>query len=297
MPAGPSSRTEIHLGTTVTLTVVGDADASGAIDRAFHWFRHVESHCSRFDPSSELMQLTRHVGLPVGVSDLLFEAVRFALAVAEQTQGAFDPTVGQTMEARGFNREHRTGGIIRTDIEAPDDVSWRDVDLDAEQRTITLRRPLVLDLGAVAKGLAIDMAVKELLPFRDFAIDAGGDLYLGGRNPNGEKWSIGIRHPRKAGDVIDVLRLSDTAICTSGDYERTQGDEHHIVDPRTGRSAGGSASVTVLAPTAMLADAVATAAFVLGPDEGLDFCESLGLQALIFSTDLTRHETDGLRDE
>ena len=297
MSAGPFSRTEICLGTTVTITVVGDADASGAIDRAFHWCRHVESHCSRFDPSSELMQLTQHVGLPVGVSEVLFEAVRFALAVAEQTRGAFDPTVGQTMEKRGFNREHRSGEIIHTEIEAPGDVSWRDVVCDAEQRTITLKRPLVLDLGAVAKGLAIDMAVKELLPFRDFVIDAGGDLYLGGRNPDGEKWSIGIRHPREAGKVIDVLRLSDTAVCTSGDYERTSGEGHHILDPRTGHSAGGAASVTVVAPTAMLADAVATAAFVLGPDEGLELCESLGFEALIFAADLTRHETDGLRDE
>ena len=297
MSDGPFSRTEICLGTTITISVVGATDAGGAVDRAFWWFREVESRCSRFDTDSELMRLSQHIGTPVGASDLLFEAVRFALAVAEQTDGAFDPTVGRTMEMRGFNREHRTGALISTDIEQPRDVSYRDVVCDAEAKTIMLKRPLVLDLGAVAKGLAIDMATTELQPYRDFAIDAGGDLYLGGRNPDGEPWSVGIRHPREDGKILDVLRVSDKSVCTSGDYERRGNGGHHILDPRTGANASGVISATVIAPTAMLADAVATAAFVLGPEEGLELCDSLGLEALIVTADLTRHETNGLRDQ
>ncbi len=243
------------------------------------------------------MQLTGHVGLAVGVSDLLFEAVRFALAVAEETDGAFDPTVGHAMETRGFNREHRTGAIVESHLTPPRDVSYRDVVCNADGKTVTLLRPLVLDLGAVAKGLAIDMAARELQPFRDFAIDAGGDLYLGGRNPDGELWSVGIRHPRIDGELIDVLRVSDKAVCTSGDYEKRVAAGHHILDPRTGVPAANAASVTVIAPTAMLADAVATAAFVLGPAEGIELCESLGLEGLILTANLERHETNGLRDE
>ena len=243
------------------------------------------------------MQLSRHVGMPVRASDLLFEAVRFALAVAEETDGAFDPTVGRTMETLGFNRDHRTGALVDSNVDTPADVTWRDVECDTERKTVTLRRPLVLDLGAVAKGLAIDMAARELLPFRDFAIDAGGDLYLGGRNPNGEPWSVGIRHPRLDGQLIDVLHVSDKAVCTSGDYERKTAEGHHILDPRTGAAAAGAASATVVAPTAMLADAVATAAFVLGPAAGIELCESLGLEGLIFDANLDRHETNGLRDQ
>ena len=86
-------------------------------------------------------------------------------------------------------------------------------------------------------------------------------------------------------------------MCTSGDYERQTDEGHHILDPRTGTAAAGSASATVIAPTAMLADAVATAAFVLGPSGGIDLCESLGLEGLIFDANLDRHETNGLRDE
>ena len=149
--------------------------------------------------------------------------------------------------------------------------------LDPDRRTITLLRPLTLDLGAVAKGLAVDTAARELEPFKDFAIDAGGDLYLGGLNAQGEPWSVGIRHPRHEGELIARLRVSNQAVCTSGDYERlTPGattahrNEHHILDPRTGASPRGVASATVVASGAMLADALATAAFVLGPEDGIE---------------------------
>lgn len=295
MNTGTASRSEIHLGTMVTISVGDLPGAQAAVDRAFEWFRLVEAHCSRFDPSSELMQLAQQPGTAVVVSDLLFEAVRFAIEMAAHTGGAFDPTIGHAMEGRGFNREHRSGSVVRTEIDAPGDVSYRDVECDADARTITLRRPLILDLGAVAKGLAIDMAARELRRFHNFGVDAGGDLYLGGTNPSGEPWAVGIRHPREDGALIDVLLASDQAVCTSGDYERQTDAGHHIVDPRTGQPADGVASVTVVAPTAMLADAVATAAFVLGPDEGLALCEGLGLEALIVSTKLDRHETPGLR--
>ena len=183
------------------------------------------------------MQLSAHVGVPVPASAILCEAVQFALSVAEDTDGAFDPTVGRRMEARGFNREHRTGQTVRSPFPHDDDVTYRDVHVDPDRRTITLGRPLTLDLGAVAKGLAVDAAARELQPFRDFAIDAGGDLYLGGRNPDGVPWSVGIRHPRLDGQLIDSLRVSDKAVCTSGDYERPAPDdidEHHVLDPRSG---------------------------------------------------------------
>jgi thiamine biosynthesis lipoprotein len=286
--AGTITRSEILLGTVVTISIVGPEGTNGAtsaIERAFQWFRDVEARCSRFDSDSELMTLTRHVGFAVRVSDLLLEAVRFALAVAEETKGAFDPTIGHVMEDRGFNREHRTGEVISTDVDAPIDVTYRDVECDTDARTITLKRPLILDLGAVAKGLAIDMAARELTPYRDFAIDAGGDLYLGGKNADGEAWSVGIRHPRADGQLIDVLRVSDKAVCTSGDYERRGDDGHHILDPKTRTPAGRTASATVVAPTAMLADALPRRLFVMGRMKASN-CESLGVEALIIEGNL-----------
>lgn len=297
-------RTVALMGTVVTIQVVGHgADPQQKIhreetvERAFGWFRQVEEHCTRFDEQSEVMQLAARAGIAVPVSAILFEAVQFALAVAEESGGAFDPTVGCAMESRGFNREYRTGRIIRTDLKPNGAVSYKDVRLDRERKTITLLQPLILDLGAVAKGLAIDLAARKLRPFENFAIDAGGDLYLGGCNPSGEAWSVGIRHPRRENELIDSVRVSNRAVCTSGDYERRSSAEHqghHILDPRTGGSPDGAASVSVVAPTAMLADALSTAAFVLGLAEGMRFLERLGVEGLFVSPTLERRATRGI---
>ena len=287
------------MGTLVTIQVL-DTSGDAAIDRAFGWFHEIEDRCTRFDERSELMQLTSRVGLPVRASAIVFEAVRFALQVADASGGAFDPTVGDRMHARGFNREHRTGATVRGGGAPAADaaaVSYRDVQVDVDRHTITLRRTLTLDLGAVAKGLAIDAAARELQPYVDFGIDAGGDLYLGGSNPEGVAWSVGIRHPRIDGELIDAFRVSNLAVCTSGDYERrspVDPGRHHILDPRSGDSTDAVASVTVIAPGAMLADALATAAFVLGPDAGLDFLRRQGVDGLIVTANLERRETPGL---
>lgn len=288
------------MGTVATVQIVGhrsgDADPVEATERAFAWFHRVEQCCSRFDETSEARQLSRSSGVATRVSPMLFEAVQFALALAEDTDGAFDPTVGHRMEQRGFHRHYRTGEAVSSGIGGVHPVTYRDIELDAAAQTITLRQPLVLDLGAVAKGLAIDMAVRELEPFEHFAVDAGGDLYLGGRNEVDEPWSVGIRHPREDGMLLDVLTVSDAAVCTSGDYERRSdlpGVGHHLMDPRTGVSADRAISATVLASTAMLADGLATAAFVLGPIEGLQLLERHGLDGLIVSQSMERHRTAG----
>jgi FAD:protein FMN transferase len=282
-------RSQVAMGTVVTIQVVS-AGAEAAIERAFGWFHEIEERCSRFDARSELMQLTAQWGVPVRASPILYEALRFALMVAQESGGAFDPAVGHQMEALGYNREHRSGEIVRSPTPSADGVSYRDVELDPERKTVTLRRPLTLDLGAVVKGLAVDMAARELLPFRDFAIDAGGDLYLGGSNPQGAGWSVGIRHPRRDHELIESLRVSNRAVCTSGDYERPD----HILDPRTGDSCRAVASATVVAPGAMLADALATAAFVLGPQEGIELLHRMGVEGLIVTAALDRFETRGL---
>jgi thiamine biosynthesis lipoprotein len=310
-------RTVALMGTFVTIHVVGHVvghveghvaghevgadttERERAVDRALDWFHKIEECCTRFEASSEAMRLATQVGVPVRVSTILFEAVQFALAVAEESEGAFDPTVGYAMESLGFNREYRTGQTIRTLLDSNCSVSYRDVCLGVERQTITLLRPLILDLGAVAKGLAVDLAARELQSFNNFAINAGGDLYLGGCNPTGEPWSIGIRHPRKDGELIDSIRVSNRAVCTSGDYEKraAAGEQgHHILDPRTGSSANAVASVTVIAPTAMLADALATAAFVLGPADGIRLFHRLGVDGLIISPTLELYATRGFRE-
>jgi thiamine biosynthesis lipoprotein len=264
-----------------------------SVQRALAWFDSVERICTRFDRTSEVMQLLDQVGRRVRVSTLLFEVVAFAMDLAEQTDGAFDPTIGASMEQLGFNTNYRTGELIQTPVEA--DVSFRDVKVDRRARTVELRRPLILDLNAVAKGLAIDLAARELEAFADVCVEAGGDLYVRGRNLAGTDWQIGIQHPRAEGLLAHTLDVTDAAVCTSGDYERRAGSgagEAHILDARTHRPVSELASVTVIAPTAMAADGLSTAAMVLGRQRGIAFLEQQGVGGVLIGPDGTTWEVN-----
>jgi thiamine biosynthesis lipoprotein len=308
--------TQLHsfpcMGTVVAFhIVIPDGVAHDAYDtsvqRVREWFARVEQACSRFDEHSELRTACANIGVPVRVSDLLFEATQFALAVADASDGAFDPTVGTAIEGRGFDRDYRTGqqsrfanDHIHPSRRASYRASYRDVELDAANQTITVHAPLLLDLSAVAKGLAIDLATREFRAgssepaIRDFMIDAGGDLYLSGHNASDEPWSVGIRHPRRPGALIATLDVTDIAVCTSGDYERegTNGS-HHLIDARSHSTASALASVTVMAPSAMVADALGTAAFALGPQSGCEFLQAHNVEGLLVTPSLDQLHTRG----
>jgi thiamine biosynthesis lipoprotein len=274
------------MGTGMSIMVVADApeaEVQAAMQRALDWFAAVERACSRFDPASELRRLQDQPGEPIAVSPILFEALRFALALADQTHGVFDPTLGHALEAQGFNRHYVTGESIVTPTPSAGFGTYQDVRLRPSRRTVQLRKPVTLDLGAVAKGLAVDLASRELLPFVHFCVDAGGDLYAHGLNPEGQPWRIGIQDPNDPEALVQVLAVQNQAVCTSGSYEKRtpDGTGHHLLDPRTGQSARGLVSATVIAPTAMAADGLATAAFVLGPKRGLHFLQRQGVEGLL----------------
>jgi len=316
--------TTAAMGTVVSVRVAGGAPSERPqrVQRALAWFAQVESICSRFDANSEVRRLCAHVGTPVPVSALLFEVLQFALAVAAASDGAFDPTLGALGEARGFDRHWQSGlptnapRETRAAHDGQGTHGWRTVVLDARQHTVMLRVPLLLDLGAVAKGLAIDLAARELADCGDFAIDAGGDLYLGGSNSAGEPWSVGLRSPLSPDTVFARLRVRNQSVCTSGDYARASSDgvSTHLIDPATVDAASGDAasgdaasgdaasgdaatraiSATVVAPQAMVADALATAAYIMGPTRGIALLEQQGVQGLIVSADSTHVMTRGM---
>ena len=310
-------RTEVWMDTAVTVECVapeapGEAEACGAAaERAFGWFAAVEAACSRFAAGSELRRLCRRPGEAVPLSPLLLRALQFALEVARDSDGAFDPTVGAHLEERGFATEYRSGRATPAGLRPSAAVSWRDVHLDPRRGTATLVRPLLLDLGGLAKGLAVDLALAALEGCAGAAVEAGGDIALRGVNPDGGPWRIGIRHPRQPGALWTTLVLAGGAVCTSGDYERhgPDGRGHHL-DPRAGaRSAAGLggrhpvpaapegalASCTVVAANATLADALGTAAMVLGPGPGLRWLRRQGVEALLLTDGLQSRQTPGWR--
>lgn len=297
---GPASlrRSAVFMDTTVTIEVGPVPDEPAAIDaigRAFAWFGRIEAACSRFDPASDLRALTSSVGVRVPVAPLLLEPLAFALALAEETGGAFDPTVGAALQAAGFDRNYRDGaralGLV------PAGATYLDLEVDRPTRTVILRRPLLLDLGAVAKGFAVDLAATELAAFDRVAVFAGGDVLVRSREaaagPEAAPFSIGIQHPRDSGAVLAVLSLREGAVCTSGDYQRLTDAGHHILDPITRRPAIAAASVTVIAPTTMLADGLSTAAFALGPERGLELIEANGAEGMIVTPSLDCFTTAG----
>ena len=162
-----------------------------------------------------------------------------------------------------------------------------------------------IGLGGIAKGYAVDKAAKVLLDagLTSFYVQAGGDLYTRGVKPDGSPWQAGIRDPRgPEGDYFAMMPVSDHAFSTAGDYERSYVVDgkryHHIIDPRTGYPATASRSVTIWAPTALLADEIDDAVFILGPEKGLALVESLdGVGAVIVDAQQPRLDEQASRGE
>ncbi|OPG99559.1 thiamine biosynthesis protein ApbE [Chryseobacterium mucoviscidosis] len=285
---------KLFMDTMVDIQVVARRGAepssetmAAQIDRAFDTFRQVEQACSRFSSDSELMRACTQIATPVPISPLLFEPLKLAMEMAKWTDGVFDPTIGKLMETHGFNCHYLTQQHMNSPVEKF--VNYQDVVLDETNQTLSLRRPLVIDLGAVAKGFAIDLAAQELKGLDGFVVNAGGDIYAGGTNEQGEAWEIGIQHPELQGEIIYTLSLSDEAVCTSGSYERRSASTegvYHLIDPKTEYSPQEWISTSVIAPYAMMADVISSAVLLLNKEDGRKLIQQASVQAILISSDL-----------
>lgn len=270
-------------------------EAEAKVDRAFEAFRKVEQACSRFSRDSELMLVCQVIEKPVQISPFLYEPLKFALEIAKLTDGRFDPTIGKVLEQQGYNCHYLTKE--RMESPSAESVTYRDIVLDEHSHTLFLKKQLLIDLGAVAKGFAIDLAANELKGCKGFVVNAGGDLFAGGQDQYGSPWRIGIQHPSKKDEIIHVVEISDQAICTSGSYERrneTIPGMHHIINPVTGYSPNQWVSGSVIAPFAMMADAFSTAAFLLGSEKGKELIENVGLEGYFITPDLKTEKVGGI---
>jgi thiamine biosynthesis lipoprotein len=295
-------RRAIFMDTFISVTVVTSCDyqvVQNKITKVFEIFHTVESVCNRFDSNSELRQLSTKIGTPIKVSEILFQALSFACEVARITNGAFDPTLGYLLEDFGFNKNYLTGEKISSDYKSGTfmDTSFRDIVFDEKKRTVMLLKPILLDLGAVAKGLAIDLARKQLDEFESYCIDAGGDVFVKGCNENNEPWNIGIRNPKQTEQMICSLRVSDAAVCTSGSYERrskVNTEIHHLIDPVSHLSSHKMLSCTAISPFAMMADAFSTSVFILGVEKGLSLMEDYEVEGVIVTPTMEIKTTRGI---
>jgi FAD:protein FMN transferase len=271
------------MGTRIAAELWADSRAEGeaALDAVMNEMRRVDAAMSTYKPDSELSQLNaRAARVAVPVSAELFALLQTAVEYSRLTSGAFDVTYASVGFLYDFRaRQRPDDAAIAKALPA---VNYRLLQLNPAQRSVRfLRAGMRIDLGGLAKGHAVDSSIALLQQrgIRHALVSAGGDSRVIG-NRDGKPWVIGIRHPDRASEIITRIPLSNTAVSTSGDYERyfdEQGTRyHHILDPRTGRSASAVRSATILADTATRTDGLSKTAFVLGADAAIKLFEQLG---------------------
>jgi thiamine biosynthesis lipoprotein len=269
----------------------GQADAG--FRAAFLRIAELDAALSDYREDSELNRLCRAaVGTPVKVSEDLFRVLAAAHQLAEETDGAFDVTLGPVTRLwREARRQHRvpTPEALR---EALQRSGYRKLHLDAAARTVTLDQAgMQLDLGGIGKGYAADAALARLaeLGIRHALVAASGDLAIGDPPPGKPGWSVGIdSHSGTASGFSSVLNLCNAAVSTSGDREQNleigKVKYSHIVDPATGMGLTREIEVTVVARHGIDADSWSTALSVLGAQRGMPLIERhTGLSALVTS--------------
>jgi len=263
--------TQIMMGTTVE--VVSPTPEAAKI--AFAEIRRIEGLLSIYKDDSEVTLLNRKGELRVSAET--FYVLKKAVEFWQSSNGAFDITIAPLMDLWGFSsKSYRlpSQAEIRKTLEyvGSDKIIFNDKNNVVKFKVLGTR----IDLGAIAKGFAVDCAVKKLKEqgITSCLINAGGDIYCLG-DKSGRPWKIAIQDPRQSG-FLGYLKLKDRAVATSGNYRQffTKGDKRyaHILDPKSGYPAESRvSSVSVLAPDCLTADAVATAAYVLGKNQALKF--------------------------
>jgi len=306
-------RTRKLMGTWAEITVYSQNTQSAniAIESALDAMTKVNGLMSTYKEDSEISEINRQAGKKaVNANPQTFFVVKSAIHYSEISAGAFDITISPLIRSWGFFRNQ---GRIPPQEEIDQKlalVNYKMIELDAEHNPLPpsspltkgarglskgkhgrirlLKKDMTLDLGGIAKGYAVDQAIEKLrdAKIENALVNLSGNMYAMGHPKDKDAWHIGIRHPRQKEGLIGFLKLKEEAIATSGDYEKFfihDGKKYsHIINPHTGYPVSGVASVTIVAKTAMEADALSTAVFVLGTERGLRLIESIdGVEGII----------------
>jgi thiamine biosynthesis lipoprotein len=277
-------RSQYQMGTLVELTVVAasEAKADEAMNAGFAEIRRLEELLSVYKETSEYSKINQMAGIEaVAVSPDTFELVQKGLEAGKMTEGGFDIAIGPAVKLWGVTESQH----IPTDEELNRIKPLTDPDkvvVDPSKRTVFLKeKGMRIDSGGNGKGFAADKVktVLENLGIHSGIVALAGDLKVFGKKPNGDRWRIGIRHPRKKGEVLAYLDLTDKAISTAGDYERFFMKDgviyHHLLDPKTLQPARECQSVTLVADEGIIADSLDTGIFAMGPEKGMALIEKL----------------------
>lgn len=290
------------MGTAVRVELWSDDHAAGAaaIRSVMDEMHRIDRAMSPFKPDSELSRINRDAAaMPVQISAEMFHLIARSIEFSRLSDGAFDITYASVGCLYDYRLHIKPSDQARKRACAA--VGYRNLILDAKARSIRFAREGVrIDLGGFAKGHAVDNAT-AILRRRGIChaiVSAGGDSRVIG-DRRGRPWTIGVRHPRRPGEVVAMLPLEDVAISTSGDYERyfeLGGLRcHHIIDPNTGTSPSSVHSVTILAEDGLTTEALSKSVFVMGLERGMRLVESQrGVDAVVVDAAGVLHSSSGL---
>lgn len=285
------------MGTSYTVKLVAteteanqlDGDIRSALDR-------VDDAMSTYSPRSELSRFNdAPVGEWVALSPVTYQVIDMALAVADTSDGAFDPTVGPLVDMWGFGPKLKTDQVPAEEqvAEKLGQIGWEAIELDDDDHRVRKTAPRELDLSAIAKGYAVDRVADriESAGFTDYLVEVGGELRFSGTKPHGKPWRVAIETPSSAErSAYRILEVERGAMATSGDYRNFFEEDgvrySHTLDPKTGYPISHDlVSVTVLGEQSAMADAYATAFLVLGTQPALALANKLDLSVYLLQKD------------
>ena len=276
----PYKRTLKLMGSKFDITVLASDStvANSYVDTAIGEIKRIEDLISSWDPNSQTSAINRNAGVrPVKVDAELYLLIERAIGISQMTDGAFDisyASMDKIWKFDGSMTEIPSAEEINQSVAK---VAYENIVLNKEASTVFLKsKGMKIGFGAIGKGYAADKAKELLISIGVTAgiINASGDMNTWGQQANGEEWKVAITNPMDKNKAFAILPITNGAVVTSGNYEKfvQLNDKRytHIIDPRTGYPSSGIISVTVFAPKAELADALATSVFVMGIDVGLD---------------------------
>ncbi len=300
------TRTLKLMGSRFDITVVANNETEGNqyIDLAVEEITRIEKMISSWDSLSETAEIIGNAGIkPVKVDKELFDLIARSIKISELTSGAFDisyASMDKIWKYDGSMKKLPTENEVAASVIK---VGYKNIILDAQNQTVFLKKEgMKIGFGAIGKGYAADKA-KQLLISKGVTagiMNASGDLTTWGNQPDGTPWMVGITNPLNKDKVFSWFPLDQNAVVTSGSYEKFvefNGKKYtHIIDPRTGWPASGLASVTIFAPKAELADALATSVFVMGRETGIDFVNQLpGVECVIVDDQGKIYESENIK--
>ena len=278
-------RTLKLMGTRFDISVIAkdSTKAKQHINLAINEITRIEKLISSWDKDSQTSLINKNAGInPVKVDKELFDLIKRSLKISKLTDGAFDISYASMDKIWKFDdsmKKMPTKEKIKASVEK---VGYKNIIIDEEKRTVFLKlKGMKIGFGAIGKGYAADKTKKLLISkgVKAGIINASGDMNTWGKQANGDDWKVAITNPLNKKNAFGLLPIKSGAVVTSGNYEKyitINGKSYsHIIDPRTGYPSNGIISVTVFAPKAELADALATSIFVMGIETGLNRIDQL----------------------